>query len=276
MQQIVGVGLVGRDRRPRGDEARRQGADIGLIFPGDDERQGALAADPPGQIIRRVGLAHHQDTALVGVLMFGQAPIHPVLGPVGGAYRATDIAPVDLHLTRQRRLVALVHEALTQLVHQHEGGLVLHVQIPAQLQRRQAFDRIGVDRDGPEVDLQRQLVVGKDGPGGHREGVPTVPAAPLPAAGQKPMLRRRPRRPDTQAPHRGPSAPRGTPRTPGRRSWRTPRAATGFGPRPTGGSGSGAWGAPALDQWRQCAPGGGSNPEPPPKSLMKKLCAVAT
>jgi hypothetical protein len=187
VQQSVGVGLVGRDGRPRGNKARCQGADVGLVFPRDDERQGALAADPPGQIVRRIGLAHHRNTALVGVPMRGQTPIHPLLGLIGGAYRATDIAPVDLHFARQRRLVALVHEALTQLVHRHEGGLGLDVQIPAQVQRRQSLRRIGIDRDGPEVDLQRQLAVGEDGPGGDREGVPTVLAAPLAAAGQEPM-----------------------------------------------------------------------------------------
>ena len=91
VQQIVGVGRVGRDRRPRGNKARCQGADVRLVFPGYDKRQGALAADPPGLIIRRVALAHHQNTALVGVLMFAQTPIHPLLGLVGGAYRAADI-----------------------------------------------------------------------------------------------------------------------------------------------------------------------------------------
>ena len=46
---------------------------------------------------------------------------------------------------------------------------------------------MAVECDRPEVDLQRQLVVGEDGPGGDREGVPTVLAAPLAAAGQEPM-----------------------------------------------------------------------------------------
>jgi hypothetical protein len=100
VQQIVGIGLVGRERGPRGNEARGQGADVGLVFPRDDEGEGPLAADPPGQIIRRVGLAQHQHTALVGVLMLGQASLHSRLSLVRGAYHAADITPVDLHLAR--------------------------------------------------------------------------------------------------------------------------------------------------------------------------------
>jgi len=102
-----------------------------------------------------MGVAQDQHAALVRVLVLGEASIHPLFGPIGRSHRAVDIAPVDLHLTAQGRLVALYHQAFTQLVHQHEGGFVLHIQIPAQLQRRKPLHRIGIDRDSAEIDLQR-------------------------------------------------------------------------------------------------------------------------
>ena len=144
MQQIVGVRLVGRDLGPWGDEARGEGADIGLVLAGHDEGQGALAPDAFGERVLRKGLAHDRDAAPVGVAVLAQAPVHPVRGTVGGLDRPVGVAPVDLHLPGERRLVALRHQALAHYVHQDERGLVLHVQIPPQLQRGLPFDLIGV------------------------------------------------------------------------------------------------------------------------------------
>ena len=59
------------------NEARREGADVGLILPLDDEVEGGLATDAPERIIRRMGLAHDQHKALIWliwVLMVGEAP----------------------------------------------------------------------------------------------------------------------------------------------------------------------------------------------------------
>lgn len=64
---------------------------------------------------------------------------------------------------------------------QHEGSLVLHVQITRQLQGRQALHGIAVDGNGGQVDLQRQLVAGEDRAGRDRERVVAVAAALLAA-----------------------------------------------------------------------------------------------
>jgi len=147
---------------------------------------------PGGRVARRWRLAQHQNAAPVGIAVLAQASILAILDPVGRAHRAADIGSVQLHRLRQRRLIALCHEALAHLVQQHEGGLVLNIKVTGHLQRRDALHRIGVQRDGAEVDLQRQLVMGEDGAGGDREGVATDPTAPLLAAAQKPVSIHRP------------------------------------------------------------------------------------
>ena len=47
---------------------------------------------------------------------------------------AVYISTVHLDLSKQRRLFALQHETFSDLVHQHEGSLVLHPQVTADLQ----------------------------------------------------------------------------------------------------------------------------------------------
>jgi hypothetical protein len=62
--------------------------------------------------------------------MPGKASVDAVLGPVLGSHRPANVSAVDLRLSVQRRLVAVRHETVAQLVHEHEGGFVLHVEIP--------------------------------------------------------------------------------------------------------------------------------------------------
>ena len=188
MQQVVGVGLVGGNDRPRGDETRGQGADVGLVLAPDHEAQGpARAAGPRGARALGLVLTQDQDTTPVRTLVLGQSPIDAVFLLVLRAHVAAHIGAVDFDLTDQRGFLALHDETLAQLVHQHEGGLVLHPQVTAHLQGRKALDSIGIDRHRAQIHLQRQLVVGEDRPGGHREGVGTGLAAPLPPTGQEPV-----------------------------------------------------------------------------------------
>jgi hypothetical protein len=58
----------------------------------------------------------------------------PIFLPVLQADMAAHIGTIHLDLTGQRRFRALHYGTLANLVHPHEGGLVLHSQAPAHLQ----------------------------------------------------------------------------------------------------------------------------------------------
>jgi len=135
MQQVIGVRLVGRDDGSRGNEACGQSADIGLVLPPDHETQGPASTGGPLRAgFLGIVLTHHQDATLVRTLVLRQSSINPFFLLVLRANMAVHISTVHLGLSGQRCFIALYHETLADLVHQHKGGFVLHPQITADLQ----------------------------------------------------------------------------------------------------------------------------------------------
>src|SRR5471030_1295058 len=72
----------------------------------------------------------------------------------------------------------------------HESGLVLNVQVPAQLQRGNALRAVREDRNGRENVPHRKLAAGEDGAGRNGELAGTALAAPHLAAGQVVQVQR--------------------------------------------------------------------------------------
>ena len=66
---------------------------------------------------------------------------------------------------------------------ENESRPVLHVQIAAELQRRQSLNRVHEDGDGRKVVADRQLAASEDGPAGDAELAPARLALPNAAAG---------------------------------------------------------------------------------------------
>ncbi len=60
-------------------------------------------------------------------------------------------------------------DRLADFVGHHEGRLILHVEIAAELQGANAFDGVNEDRDSDEVIADRKLAAGEDGPAGDAE-----------------------------------------------------------------------------------------------------------
>ncbi len=83
-------------------------------------------------------------------------------------------------------LLALVLglQGFAQLVRQDEGGLVLAIQIAAQLKRGMALSAVREDGDGRENVPDRKLAGGKDGAGRNRELAGATLAAPHLTLGQ--------------------------------------------------------------------------------------------
>ena len=134
MQQVVGIRLISRDDSPRGDEACGQAAGIGLVLPRDHEAQGPAGNDEPLRDgLLGMVLTHDQDATFVRTLVLCQSSVNPRCLFVLRANMAVHISTVHLHLSVQRRFIALRHETFADLVHQYEGGLVLYPQIMADL-----------------------------------------------------------------------------------------------------------------------------------------------
>ena len=81
----------------------------------------------------------------------------------------TKIGAVDLYLASKPCLGGLMRHSLAQLVHQDEGGLVLNIEIAAQLHRRQALRGVYEQTDRAEKVNEGELVRGEDRAGGGAE-----------------------------------------------------------------------------------------------------------
>ena len=76
---------------------------------------------------------------------------------------------------------------LTELVREHEGRLVLHVEVARELQGRMALGAVHEDGDGEKVGADRQLAAGEDGPAGDAELVLAGLTLPKLAGGDEAM-----------------------------------------------------------------------------------------
>jgi hypothetical protein len=82
---------------------------------------------------------------------------------------AAERGTVQLHGAGQPGVAGLRRHGLPRLVHQHDGGLVLHVEITGKLHGRQALGRVHDQADrGQQVDAG-QLARGEDRPRGDAE-----------------------------------------------------------------------------------------------------------
>lgn len=178
VQRIIGIGFVGADRRAGQDVDPGQLAHVLLILGLQHEGQGLVRAQAlTGQFLAL--LAHDEDAPLVRLLMLGQAAVDPLGFLVLRPNMAVHVGTIHVDLTGQWLGIPVFHQRFSDLVRQHEGGLVLDAQITTQLQGRHALHSIGEQGDGGEIHLQRQLVEGEDRAGRDREGVIAGFAAPL-------------------------------------------------------------------------------------------------
>ncbi len=122
------------------------------------------ACGPEGQR-RSVALAHDDHATALAGLVFPEATVAAVFFVVRGLHVATKISAVDFNVARYLAIFHFVGECLAELVRQHEGRLVLAVEIAAQLQGAMAFGAVDEDRDCQEVVPNRELAAGEDRPG---------------------------------------------------------------------------------------------------------------
>jgi len=127
----------------------------GLIFGFEHERQRAARA-----------LAHDDDHAALASLIDRKTTIATVLFEVRRSNVPTKIGTVDFDaLALAADLVAdnAAADRFAEFVREHESGLVLDVQIAAELECGVPLGAIHEDRDCHEIVAERELAPGKDG-----------------------------------------------------------------------------------------------------------------
>ena len=155
VQRIPAGRLIGMDRAARQDVRTDQGDAIGLL--GDRPRQGPA-----------VPLTGHDDGLALG--RDAQAAILAVCLDVLWLGVASEIGAVHLDHAGQRATAHLLSgDRLAELVSQDEGSFVLHVEVAAELQGRDALDRVHENRDSGEIVADRELAAGEDGAAGDAE-----------------------------------------------------------------------------------------------------------
>lgn len=184
MQAVVSVGFVGTDHGAPADIPFGQLAHVSLIFA--LQHEGQRLAGTGSKLLAL--LAHHEHAALAGLLVLRQAAVDAIFLLVLRADMTVDVCAVHVDFAIELFQLTLFHQRLTNLMRQYEGGLVLDAKITTQLQGRNALHRVGEDGDGREINLQRQLVEGKDRPTGDGEGVLAVLALPLFPSGLEVVL----------------------------------------------------------------------------------------
>jgi hypothetical protein len=104
---------------------------------------------------------------------------------------AAEIGAVDLGCASLAADTQRLHggrHGLTQFVRQNKRRLVLHIEVPAEGEHALAFDFVAKQRDGHQVDFQRQLAPGEQGPRGYREIRATRFASPARLAVRAPTV----------------------------------------------------------------------------------------
>jgi len=100
---------------------------------------------------------------------------------------AARIHAVDVNLAGQfGAAVNFRSQHLAELVAEHEGRLVLDVEVAAQLERRMALGPVREDCNGKQVRPDRQLAAGEDRPRRHAELLVAGFALPRPARRDRP------------------------------------------------------------------------------------------
>ena len=97
-----------------------------------------------------LAFAHHHNRLAKARLVDSQAPVAAVFFPVGGLHISAKIGTIDFHVAIEGKACRFPCHRFTQLVRQHKGGFVLHVQIATDLQRRYALRTVYENDDGRE------------------------------------------------------------------------------------------------------------------------------
>ncbi len=168
VQRIPGRALIGMECGALGNPQTdsRHGVSLGR----EHLRQRAPAA-----------LAHGYDDLARARLVLGKPPVGPVGSQVLRPDVAAEISAVDLgcaSIPADPQRPRGGRHGLAQFVRQHEGRLVLHVEVAAERQHALAFDFVTEHRNGHQVGPERQLVPGEQGARGRRELRPARLAAP--------------------------------------------------------------------------------------------------
>ena len=210
---------VGLEDVPVRNLVGRDDAAGGNPFPGEIDSLG-FTQEAPGQR-PATALAQNNNHPALAAAVGEQAAVDPVVACVGGPDLATEHGPVHFHLTLEPGLPGLECHRLPQLVHQHEGisgafaappgprspPIVLHVQIPRELDRGQTLGGVHEQADRPEQIDEGQLARGEDGAGGDAE-LPVAGGAFEPAPGAQVVdVQAAAERADRSALRLGPSQP---------------------------------------------------------------------
>ena len=137
VKRIPTGAFVGVDRRQRADAVAHDRA--GIAFIGDDERQRATLA-----------LAHDNHALALAGLVRLQAAVLAIFAPVLGLAVTAEPATVDLDDAVKLDGGLGVCHRFAQLVGEHECGLILAVQVAAQLKRGNALRPVHEDHDRGE------------------------------------------------------------------------------------------------------------------------------
>ena len=98
-----------------------------------------------------LALASDNDDAALAGLVLGKAAIHAVLFEVGWPNVAADVGAIDLDRAGERCALAIsLADRFAELVAEHEGRPVLHVEIAAELQSADALGAVARGWRWPE------------------------------------------------------------------------------------------------------------------------------
>jgi len=117
----------------------------------------------------------HHHLTLAGLVDL-PATVHALGADVRGLHVSAEVGAVYGGFAVDHRLGLLGGQGLPDLVGEHEGRFVLHVEVTAQLQGGIALGAVHEDGDGGQDVAQGKLAAGEDRPRGHAELVGAVSA----------------------------------------------------------------------------------------------------
>lgn len=91
-----------------------------------------------------------------------KTPIDSVGFEVGPADMPTEIGAINLDRVVQLQFGRLGRQRLTELMGEHEGGLVLHIEVARELQSGRPFGRVHEQADGSQQVDERKLSAGEN------------------------------------------------------------------------------------------------------------------
>jgi len=168
VQRIPARAFVGVQYRKVGNVITDVGN--GIAFVCDDEGKRLATA-----------LAHYDDALALARTISDQATVLAVILVVFRFHVATEIRAVDFNDAVKLAPHLLAGHRFAQLVGEDESGLILAVQIAAQLQRGNALRAVHEDDDGGEKIDEAKLAAGEDRAAGDAELVMTGNAFELAA-----------------------------------------------------------------------------------------------